>query len=189
MPFKPPQNAKCPVCGASVYAAEEKLAGGRKYHKFCYKCGLCGKMLDSTTCAEHDGGIYCKGCHNKKFGPKGYGFGGGAGGLSTETGAQFGNTETEMSNRPRQAHVGGALGGPDACGRCGRTVYAMERANGISDPWHKACCACKVCNKKLDPSSLQRHEKEIFCKGCYAKKYGATGYGFGIGAGCLSTGT
>ena len=58
--------------------------------------GLCQKMLDSTTCAEHEGMIYCKGCHGKKFGPKGYGFGGGAGALSTETGEQFGNTETDM---------------------------------------------------------------------------------------------
>ena len=54
-------------------------------------------MLDSTTCAEHDGKVYCKNCHSKKFGPKGYGFGGGAGALSTETGAQFGNTDSEMT--------------------------------------------------------------------------------------------
>lgn len=36
--------------------------------------------------AEHDGIIFCKGCHGKQFGPKGYGFGGGAAGLSTDTG-------------------------------------------------------------------------------------------------------
>ena len=59
--------------------------------------GVCNKMLDSTTCAEHDGKVYCKNCHGKKFGPKGYGFGGGAGALSTETGAQFGNTDSEMT--------------------------------------------------------------------------------------------
>ena len=41
--------------------------------------------------------MFCKGCHGKKFGPKGYGFGQGAGALSTETGAQFGNNEGEMT--------------------------------------------------------------------------------------------
>lgn len=54
-------------------------------------------MLDSTTCAEHEGMIYCKGCHGKKFGPKGYGYGGGAGALSMETGEQFGNMDGGMS--------------------------------------------------------------------------------------------
>lgn len=189
MPFKPPEQSLCPLCGKAVYAAEEKLAGGKKWHKFCFKCGMCSKMLDSTTCAEHEGMIYCKGCHGKKFGPKGYGFGQGAGTLSTETGGQFGNTEGEMSNRPQMAHIGGSFGGPNACGRCGRTVYEMEKQNGMADPWHKSCCNCKLCHKLLDASSLNRHEREIYCKGCYSKHFGTSGYGFGIGAGCLSTGT
>ena len=45
----------------------------------------CNKALDSSTVAEHQGKIYCKGCHGKNFGPKGYGYGGGAGTL-TNTG-------------------------------------------------------------------------------------------------------
>lgn len=55
--------------------------------------GMCNKMLDSTNCSEHDGELFCKVCHARKFGPKGYGFGGGAGCLSMDTGAQFQNPE------------------------------------------------------------------------------------------------
>lgn len=29
-------------------------------------------MLDSTTLAEHDGEAYCKSCHAKNYGPKGF---------------------------------------------------------------------------------------------------------------------
>lgn len=48
--------------------------------------GLCGKLLDSTNCSEHEGELFCKVCHARKFGPKGYGFGGGAGCLSMDQG-------------------------------------------------------------------------------------------------------
>lgn len=38
---------------------------------------MCSKLLDSTNCTEHEGELYCKNCHGRKYGPKGYGSGGG----------------------------------------------------------------------------------------------------------------
>lgn len=99
MPFKAPQAPKCPKCDRAVYAAEEKVAGGYKWHKVCFKCELCNKMLDSTSCAEHEKQLYCKTCYGRKYGPKGVGFGIGAGALSMDTGAQLGNTQ-HASNKP-----------------------------------------------------------------------------------------
>jgi cysteine/glycine-rich protein len=37
---------KCPVCDKSVYFAEEVVAEGKKFHKACFKCSQCNKMLD-----------------------------------------------------------------------------------------------------------------------------------------------
>merc|ERR1712137_157950 len=99
MPFVPVEIPKCPKCAKSVYAAEERVAAGPKFHKQCFKCNLCNKMLDSTNANEHQGELFCRVCHARKFGPKGYGFGGGAGALSMDTGAHLGNTEC-VSNKP-----------------------------------------------------------------------------------------
>lgn len=89
MPFKAPPTPKCPKCGKSVYHAEARVVGDISFHKECYKCSMCNKMLDSTNCNLHENVLYCKTCHGRKFGPKGYGFGGGAAGLSMDTGSQF----------------------------------------------------------------------------------------------------
>lgn len=86
-PTKPDMSSvakKCAKCGKAVYMAEELLAAGKKWHKLCFKCTNCKKMLDSSTMAEHGGELYCKSCHSRNFGTSGYGYGIGAGTLSSE---------------------------------------------------------------------------------------------------------
>ncbi len=39
----------------------------------------------STTVKTHDGKLYCRACHTKSFGLKGYGYGQGAGVLATNS--------------------------------------------------------------------------------------------------------
>ncbi len=58
---------------------------------------MCNKLVDSMTVAEHLAELYCKQCHARKYGPKGVGFGQGAGTLTMDTGEQFGNKEVEMT--------------------------------------------------------------------------------------------
>lgn len=50
---------------------------------FCF-LGLCKKRLDSTNATEHNGDLWCKVCYSRKFGPKGVGFGCGAGTLNMD---------------------------------------------------------------------------------------------------------
>ncbi|TRY73020.1 hypothetical protein TCAL_06700 [Tigriopus californicus] len=104
MPFKPPVVPKCPNCDRSVYAAEEKVAGGYKWHKVCFKCSMCNKMLDSTSCSEHEKELFCRMCYGRRYGPKGVGFGQGAGALSMDTGEKFGNKE-HAENKPKDASL------------------------------------------------------------------------------------
>lgn len=43
----------CPKCGKPVYDAEGFPAGGRRYHKRCFKCFSCNKKLEPTTVLCH----------------------------------------------------------------------------------------------------------------------------------------
>mmetsp|Transcript_6743 Transcript_6743/g.12396 ORF Transcript_6743/g.12396 Transcript_6743/m.12396 type:complete len:286 (-) Transcript_6743:42-899(-) len=73
---------RCKRCGKPVYAAEKQIGAGSVWHKACFRCFSCGKGLGSQTLTESDGEIYCNGCYAKNFGPKGFGYGQGAGALA-----------------------------------------------------------------------------------------------------------
>ena len=38
----------------------------------------CRKLLEPGSCSEHEKSLFCRACYSKQFGPKGYGFAGGA---------------------------------------------------------------------------------------------------------------
>ncbi|CAG9563068.1 unnamed protein product [Danaus chrysippus] len=190
MPFKPADNPKCPKCGKSVYAAEERVAGGLKWHKMCFKCGLCQKLLDSTNCSEHEGELYCKVCHARKFGPKGYGFGGGAGCLSMDTGDHLKaeNAGVRTNGACLESRVIAKAPPGEGCPRCGGCVYAAEQMLARGRAWHKECFKCGDCQKRLDSTNCcEGSDKDIYCKVCYGKKFGPKGYGYGKGAGVLQS--
>jgi hypothetical protein len=76
------QAPKCAKCDKRVYMAEEVRAANKVYHKLCFKCTSCNKLLEVKTLSDHQGELYCKNCYGKNFGPKGYGYGVGAGIMS-----------------------------------------------------------------------------------------------------------
>ncbi|PIO32249.1 hypothetical protein AB205_0075120, partial [Aquarana catesbeiana] len=161
---------------------------------------VCKKNLDSTTVAIHGNEIYCKSCYGKKHGPKGYGFGQGAGTLSMDRGESLGikpeeyvclfisifadiescfhflnrSAKHQPTNNPNASKFAQKAGGADVCPRCSKTS------------WHKACFRCAKCGKGLESTTLADKDGEIFCKGCYAKCFGPKGFGFGQGAGALA---
>ncbi|XP_067626872.1 muscle LIM protein Mlp84B isoform X1 [Eurosta solidaginis] len=180
MPFTPVETPKCPKCGKSVYAAEERVAGGYKFHKTCFKCGMCNKALDSTNCTEHDKELFCKNCHARKYGPKGYGFGGGAGCLSMDSGAHLNRDDIDgVRNGARlEPRVIAKAPEGEGCPRCGGYVYAAEQMLARGRGYHRRCFKCLLCNRTLDSTMhCDGPDKDIYCRGCYAQKFGARGYG------------
>ncbi|XP_066257338.1 muscle LIM protein Mlp84B-like isoform X3 [Euwallacea similis] len=73
----------CKRCGYAVFAAEQMISKTGMYHKRCFSCADCGRSLDSTNQNDAPNGeIYCRGCYGRNFGPRGVGFGMGAGTLT-----------------------------------------------------------------------------------------------------------
>lgn len=142
----------CGKCNKPVYMAEEVLAAGKKWHKMCFKCTNCKKLLDSSTMASHDGDLYCKSCHTRKFGTTGYGYGVGAGTLASEKGVnqgmhsnilahRYGDTyvtiakgswlpSSSSDTQQRSAGTNMQFGGAPKCPRCVKSVYAAEKIVG-----------------------------------------------------------
>ncbi|KAI9008178.1 hypothetical protein BC832DRAFT_620299 [Gaertneriomyces semiglobifer] len=211
MPPKFGGAPQCPRCNKAVYMAEQITGPGGLWHKSCLTCKECNRRLDSTNLTEREAEAYCKSCYGKLFGPKGYGFGGGSGVLSTDstiTDAQrFSPSPSPSSSRqgsnqnlfnasPRGSNTnlssgGGAkvkYGGSDNCPRCGKAVYFAEQMLGpMGVKYHKMCFRCTECNKMLDSTTMAEKEGVIYCRPCHGKNFGPKGYGYGGGAGVLQT--
>ncbi|KAJ1968696.1 hypothetical protein IWQ62_001084 [Dispira parvispora] len=78
------QNDVCAKCKKVVYAAELVNGAGKRYHRACFRCTECNRGLDASILTESDNQPYCKRCYGKLFGPKGYGYAGGAAFLTSE---------------------------------------------------------------------------------------------------------
>ncbi|KAG2458337.1 CSRP2 protein, partial [Polypterus senegalus] len=138
---------KCSACQRTVYHADEVCCDGKSFHKSCFPCMVCRKGLDSTTIAIHNEEIYCKSCYGKKYGPKGYGYGQGAGTLNMDRGERLGIKPRDMEDQRPTSSVNTSkfaqkFGGADKCPRCGNSVNAAGKVLGAGKPWHRTCFRC-----------------------------------------------
>mmetsp|Transcript_37065 Transcript_37065/g.68429 ORF Transcript_37065/g.68429 Transcript_37065/m.68429 type:complete len:281 (-) Transcript_37065:208-1050(-) len=115
---------KCPRCSKSVYKAEEVKAMGKSWHKSCFTCAACRKGLSSTNVCDAKGEVWCRACYGKNFGPKGYGFGGGAGILqmSEPVTPDVVKSAPRPTNKPAPAQSAPPSKGGPSCLSCGATV-------------------------------------------------------------------
>ena len=68
-------STKCFHCTKSVFAAEEIRVAGNPWHKTCFKCKECNKLLELGKEATQETNVFCQPCYSKRYGPKGVGFG------------------------------------------------------------------------------------------------------------------
>ncbi|XP_006824375.1 LIM and SH3 domain protein 1-like [Saccoglossus kowalevskii] len=49
------------------------------------------------------------------------------------------------------------------CGKCGKTVYPVEKLNCLDKFWHKGCFRCEVCHMALTMKNYKGHNKLPYC--------------------------
>ena len=70
------------------------------------------------------------------------------------------------------------------CPRCNGKVFHNERVlTSGGRVYHKKCSTCATCEKNIGSKDIYcGKDQDIYCKSCYARKFGAPGYR-GAGAG------
>ncbi|CAF1525999.1 unnamed protein product [Rotaria sp. Silwood1] len=75
------------------------------------------------------------------------------------------------------------------CPRCSHAVFQAESVSAAGKQWHKICLTCDMCKKTLETTTAAEHDGNVYCKQCYACKFGIHGVGFGIQDGTLGMDT
>eukprot|EP00467_Chlorarachnion_reptans_P016829 CAMPEP_0114487326 /NCGR_PEP_ID=MMETSP0109-20121206/705_1 /TAXON_ID=29199 /ORGANISM="Chlorarachnion reptans, Strain CCCM449" /LENGTH=202 /DNA_ID=CAMNT_0001663581 /DNA_START=120 /DNA_END=728 /DNA_ORIENTATION=+ len=166
----------CPRCSKPVYFAEQKLVLGKPWHKACFSCKECKRSLNAGF-TDRDDEVYCPRCYGKLFGPKGYGFGGGAGVLSSEKGTEQKKvTKGPMKKMvkkksPTHSSVPSGSGGAQICSKCERSlgpeIKFCTECGGKAIPKPKPAPkptgpSCSKCGTGLKPG-------QKFCTECGAR--------------------
>lgn len=97
----------------------------------------------------------------------------------TEYGIEYGSPPNSPS-KPQPSKFRFQNAPKELCVQCHKSVYAAEKTFGpASLIYHKLCLRCNSCNNVLHSGLWVDHDKQPFCKACYAKYFGPRGIGFG----------
>jgi len=164
--------------GGKAGAGDGKTSGGASSGggggKFCSECGTGGQT-----------GKFCSSCGAAVDG------GGGGGGSS----AVEKSTPPVSVSKAKNVYSGGGAkatsgigGSNEKCAKCGKSVYANEKATGAGKTYHDTCFRCTMCKKGLSSVNMADKDGDIYCNACYGKNFGPKGYGYaGGGASVMAT--
>ena len=136
----------CARCGGKIFEPERLKTKYATFHRKCFSCKVCSKLLESSlhdVLSGPDKDIYCRKCHKEKF--------------EKETAVAFSDPKSIV-----------ALDGK-GCPRCHGKVYTAEQIVEKGRNFHVGCFTCKTCKKPLS-NKLQvcvGSDEEVYCKNCY----------------------
>ena len=148
---------QCPRCSGKVFEAERMKMKSGSYHRKCFSCFECRRMLNYSTATDGPNNkVYCNPCYQRNFGP------------------QTLRSDTEAMYKTDIIKPADGLGG---CPNCGGTVFDAEKVVSKHGSYHKICAKCTSCRTNLDSISVRNGmDGKIYCYACNGKKFGGTTY-------------
>ena len=144
-------NPKCPVCGKPVYFTERvEVKKDVFFHKNCFKCKICNKVLSQNKFIFYNGETLCNACHANE--------------LSKDNAKQA--VEKQVAEGEEQKSTV-STAGKELCSACGKPVYLNERVLAADRFYHKNCFRCHGCNKILHLPNFKTYNKEPMCLTCH----------------------
>jgi len=67
-------SEKCVLCTKSVYINEKLVINGNIFHKACFRCKDCNRIINGSNCAALNGVYYCKTHYNQMLKSSGSGY-------------------------------------------------------------------------------------------------------------------
>eukprot|EP01105_Mastigella_eilhardi_P001888 TRINITY_DN122_c0_g2_i2.p1 TRINITY_DN122_c0_g2~~TRINITY_DN122_c0_g2_i2.p1 ORF type:complete len:1187 (-),score=276.32 TRINITY_DN122_c0_g2_i2:37-3288(-) len=140
------------------------------YHKDCFKCSACGKLLPPTQYYEYKKKPCCKKCRELQTAQDVVVESRGTALVSyapppetpSETAEPQGQTRSPLTRRI-------TLGSSNAvkCCICEKSVFANELVSTLGKTYHQNCFRCIGCNRVLLATQHWEHKKRPCCKKCY----------------------
>ena len=174
--WTPVAAPKCLVCEKSVYENEKLTADGKVWHKTCFRCGHCRKVLSLGNYAAVSDKVFCK-PHFKQL------FAEGGGSYASMTGetdpkkawapktadATIGSTGSSgaaAATAPSVKALTGKFGGvrvSSKCPACDKTAYAAEAVDVDGAKYNRHCLRCRECSCSLSLTTMVQCEGRLWC--------------------------
>jgi len=170
--WTPVAAPKCVACEKSVFEAEKLVADGVCFHKSCFRCQHCSKVLTLGNYASLSGKMYCKPHFKQLFATKGNyadAFGVADPKKSWRADAD-GSSDASANVRSLKHKFGGdVFSSPSAaastkCPCCAKTAYAAESYDVDGSKYHKGCFKCVTCGVSLSMETFVSQGANLYCK-------------------------
>ena len=127
----------CPRCLGKVFEAEKIQSNSRSFHKDCFTCKSCQKILNNSNCFELSNEIYCLTCYKE---------------------ATSGVKNHYLDRSSIQTLKALNEDDLEACLKCKNKAFENERVMARSGVFHKSCLSCFDCSRLVE---IQKVPKKI----------------------------
>ena len=148
----------CRRCSGRVYEAEKMTAKCGWFHRGCFKCFSCNKILDASNYQDGlNDGVFCSGCHKMML-------------------EEITTKNQEYAKAVTSTSIIKGTDSSQCCPRCHGVVFDAEKMSMRSGDYHKKCFTCAACRRNLDYLLAVDgpNAQDVFCQSCYIKNFGPT---------------